>query len=200
MNAPDKAMHQVDAAIAPVATAGFAAGSLVMTASGPRAIEKLTPDCRIRTRSHGLQASLTAGIPLPGKPQRGLWIRDSLLGCRGGLLLGTGERVKLRHMLLGALFGHRTALVSVGHLAKGGLIGATQELRRFYSVCLPQPALIQVNGVWLVSRGQGNAPLPELIGEDARCAAEFGFFLRPIAAPEPRSRQMTNMDIHDGGG
>lgn len=173
---------------------GIAKGAVVSTALGFRRVEELVPGTLVVTRDDGLQAvtdivalaDQPAGAPTPMRLETGV------LGCQGGLHLGADQHVLLRHMLVGALFGHSEALIRVRYLrndlqvvpANGGAI---------YRIHLAGRFLIAANGVWLASHGPGDLPLPELRHDAACVAGECGLFVR-----RPGDRRVTRgVPVHE---
>lgn len=159
---------------------GISKGTMISTSLGSRRVEELVPGTFVVTRDDGLKP-LTAVVAIadrPGGAPTPLRFETGVLGCRDGLILGADQHVLLRHMLVGALFGHSEALIPARYLRNDLQVAPSSSPRPLYQLHFDGRLLIEADGVWLASHGPGPLPRPALRHDEARAAGESGLFVR----------------------
>ena len=151
----------------------FAAGTLIDTAEGPRAVETLRAGDMVLTRDHGYQ-------PLVWTGARSLGAAD-LAACpavqpvriaAGSLGAGLPQRdlmVSPRHRMLVAgakaelMFGAREVLVTAADLlGQPGVTQATTEAVTYVHIMCARHQILRAEGAWSESFQPGAAVLPSL--------------------------------------
>ncbi|MGO4853182.1 Hint domain-containing protein [Phaeovulum sp. W22_SRMD_FR3] len=102
----------------------FAAGTLIETARGPRAVEELRVGDLVQTLDHGLQPLSWVGarrVPARGE-MAPVHFSQGALGNRRGLTVSPQHRMLIRSPRAELLFGEHEVLVAAKHLVNGQTI------------------------------------------------------------------------------
>lgn len=138
----------------PQATACCAAGTLVATSSGLRAIETLQPGDRVLTRDNGAQPVIASckqqfcrtGDPVPVEVPTGV------LGAAHILRLAPTHRVLLQSGRIAITYAAREVFVTAAQLVgRWGIQPAANPAGSYHALTLPRHEIILINGVWVES-------------------------------------------------
>lgn len=130
----------------------FAAGTLIDTPDGPRAVETLGPGCQVLTCDHGAQPVLWASQKQvdgagPSAPVR---IRKGALGRglpRRDLWVSQQHRILVRSPIASRIFGRRAVLVAAKHLTGLHRIRVEPvETVRYCTFAVKRHALVRAEG------------------------------------------------------
>lgn len=135
--------------------AGFAIGTLIDTAAGPKPVEKLRPGDLVQTSDHGMQPIrqiLCQEVPAYGQfaPIR---LRAPFFGLTRDLTVAPDHRLMIAGVDAEYLFGTDAVLVEARHLAK--MAAAPLRVRsttiRYVQVLLDAHVCLSVAGAWAES-------------------------------------------------
>ncbi|MDO5613450.1 MAG: Hint domain-containing protein [Paracoccus sp. (in: a-proteobacteria)] len=185
----------------------FAAGTLIDTATGPRAVETLRAGDLIRTQDRGLQPlSWVRGTPVDAarldvQPNlRPIRISAGALGQgtpRRDLIVSPQHRVLVRSVIVQRMFGHSEVLVAAKHLL--GLPGISvlnpPQGVEYWHLLFPHHEIVRANGAWAESLLTGPQALKGLgVAGRAEVVTLFPELASPDHSPTPARHILTGRE------
>jgi hypothetical protein len=166
----------------------FTCGTLIDTATGPRAIETLTPGTLIRTADHGLQplrAVLSRDVPGDGRHAPVLF-RAGALGNTRDMRTSPAHRMMITDWRAELLFGEGEVLVTARALQNDRTITrAPCDRVTYVHLLMDQHEIVFAEGIATESYHHG------AMAEDAETAAELAALFPDLARTETLSARLS---------